>query len=411
MKRHRRRIALDIDSLAAGGDGVGRDAEGRVTFVPRAVPGDKLLVQLVDERKQFARASVVEVLQASEHRVEDRCGYFARGECGGCQWQHVAQELQRTAKEAIVDNALRRSLDRGLERKPLLEPCPPLGWRRRARLSYWARGPLVLGFFAPRSQKITDIEQCPQFEPALQRGFDLVREHLLPGLRDKGEIELLLAEDGRVHVSVHGPADPKAVQALAAEASIAGVVHGKKVHGQAEVMLEFGVAASSSRFAQASRSGNIALCEEVAAAVGELAGKRVLELYAGSGNFTRLLAEAAQVVAVEHSPPPASGLPADVGANTEWQEAEVLEACDALRAASASFDLVLLDPPRTGARDVLDAIVALGPERIVYVSCDVATLARDIEQLHEQGYTATCAQPINMMPQTSQVELVVVLER
>ncbi len=411
MKRRNRRIALDITGLAAGGDGVGRDETGRVTFVPRSVTGDRVLVQLDDERKQFARAHVVEVLEASPERVEASCEHFKTGACGGCQWQHVAAGAQRSAKEEIVDSGLRRAMEAGLVREALLEPCEPLGWRRRARLSYWARGPRVLGFFAPRSQKITDIAKCPQFAPGLQRGLELVRRHLLPGLVDRGEIELLLAEDGKVHVSVNGPAETRAVQELADEELIAGVIHGDTVLGAGHVELEFGTLASSNSFAQASRAGNVALCEQVSAALGDLQGKRVLELYAGSGNFTRLLDKARGVYAVEQSELPAGVEAAMSEQRIHWMQENVIDGCAMLAAESARFDVVLLDPPRTGAKEIMEAVIGFAPQTIVYVSCDVATLARDLETLRAGGYQAESAQPIDLMPQTSQVELVVRLTR
>jgi 23S rRNA (uracil1939-C5)-methyltransferase len=408
MTRRKQRLALTIDSLAAGGDGVGRDDEGRVTFVPQSVPGERVLVELLEARKQFARGRVVDVLQPSEGRVEPACVLFAEGQCGGCQWQHVAPSVQRSAKESIVDNALRRSIERGLHCEPLLEPCAPLGWRRRARLSFWVGGPIVLGFFPAKSQKITDVVTCPQLEAGLQRGLDLVREHLLPALRHRGEVELLLAADGRVHVTVHGTAADQGLRAFAERDGIAGLVHGKRVYGDAQVLLEGEVPASSAGFAQASKAGNLALCEVVRGALGELAGKRVLELYAGSGNFTRLLSDASEVLAVEQEAT-LTGQVAFPG--LQWRPAEVVETCAALVSESARFDVVLLDPPRSGAKEAIADIAALAPERIVYVSCDAATLSRDVELLHALGYRAQSAQPIDLMPQTSQVEVVLVLIR
>lgn len=406
MNKRRRRLKLTIDSLAAGGDGVGRDEEGRVTFVPQTAPGDVVLVELLQDRKQFARGKVVELLEPSTHRQEPRCKLFSAGQCGGCQWQQVDRATQRAAKEEIVDNGLRRAVERGMSRAALQDPCSPYGWRRRARLSYWAGGgKRLIGFYPPKSKHISDVSECPQLDPTLQSALDVVRKHLLPALRHRGEIELLLAEDGRCHVAVHGTVAPKGLESLANEDGIAGVRNGKNLHGAASVELEGGVLGSAEGFAQASRAGNLALCKTVAEAMGDLAGKEVLELYAGSGNFTRLLADAKRAVAVEVTP---------VGATpngVDWREAEVVESLQAMVADKEHFDLVLLDPPRSGAREAIEGIAALSPQTIIYVSCDVATLSRDVEVLHELGYRAESAQPVDLMPQTSHVEIVLVLRR
>ncbi len=406
MNKRKRRLKLTIDSLAAGGDGVGRDEEGRVTFVPLAVPGDEVLVELLQDRKQFARGKIVELLKASENRAEPKCSLFRKGLCGGCQWQQVQAEGQAAAKLEIVDNGLRRAIERGLTREPLLEPCSPYGWRRRARLSYWAgEGKRLIGFYPAKSKHITDVAECPQLEEKLQEALGLVRTHLLPSLRHRGEIELLLAEDGRVHVAIHGTVAPQGVKTLAKEASIAGVRNGKNLHGEARVELEGGVMGSADGFAQASRAGNLALCTLVEAAVGDLAGKKVLELYAGTGNFTRLLSAAKRVVAVDTARPPKER------GEVEWRQADVVDTLEAMAAAKERFDLVLLDPPRSGAKEAIAGIAALEPQTILYVSCDVATLSRDVESLCELGYTAESAQPVDLMPQTSHVEVVLTLRR
>ncbi len=406
MNKRRRRLKLKIDSLAAGGDGVGRDEEGRVTFVAQAVPGDVVLVELLQDRKQFARGKIAEILEASANRVEPTCPLFIAGNCGGCQWQQVAAEAQHAAKEEIVDNGLRRAIARGMRRETLEQPCAPYGWRRRARLSFWSGGDKrFIGFYPPKSKQITDVASCPQLDSKLQEVLAIVRKHLLPALRHRGEIELLLGEDGRVHVAVHGTVAPKGLKDLAAEDSIAGVRNGKTLHGSAAVELEGGIFGSADGFAQASRAGNLALCDKVAALIGDVAGKEILELYAGSGNFTRLFEGAKRVVAVE------SAAIAKTPKDVDWRQAEVVETLETMVSAKERFDVVLLDPPRSGAKEAMAGIAALEPKTVIYVSCDVATLSRDIEALCELGYSAESAHPVDLMPQTSHVEVVLVLRR
>ncbi len=409
MSKKKRRIALHIDSLAAGGDGVARDEEGRVTFISRGVPGDEVLVELLQEKKQFARGRVVSILNEGPHHQKPACKLFAEDLCGGCQWQHISAEAQTRAKEEIVENGLRRAISRGLKPSPLLQPCEPYGWRRRARMSYWAGGNAkILGFFPPKSQKITDIIECPQLQSELQEAVGVVRKILLAELRQRGEVEFLMAADGRCHVAVHGTATPKGLEALSEHPSIAGVINGKRLYGEPVVALEGGVLTAASDFAQASLAGNQALCKTVEAALGDVQGKSVLELYAGRGNFTRLMKGASRVVAIELGEAPETSFD-DV--TMYWCDGDVAEEVHALAESEQTFDIVLLDPPRAGSRDALEDLVRLDPGTIIYISCDVATLSRDVEMLHELGYDAQSAQPIDLMPQTSHVEIVLVLKK
>jgi 23S rRNA (uracil1939-C5)-methyltransferase len=405
MSKEKHRIELHIDSLAAGGDGVGRSSEGRVTFVPGAAPGDKVLVELMQEKKQFARGRIIKLLQASEERREPRCKFAKNGRCGGCQWQHVSERAQGEAKSAMIAKSLRHAISRGVNVHPLQNPCTPYKWRRRTRLSFWAsKDKRFLGFYPPKSRFITDIAQCPQLEEGLQEALGLVRQHLLPGLRGRGEVEILLGTEGRSHVVVHGQVATQAMRDLEAEPAIAGVKSDDVVVGETSVELEGGIQTGADQFAQASRAGNEALCECVAQAVGSLAGMHLLELFAGRGNFTRLFAEAARVVAVEVAG--VASMP-----NVEWLQSDAKHALASLGQAKERFDVVVLDPPRTGAKEELAGIAALSPQKIVYISCDPATLARDIEQLHELGYEARDVFPLDLMPQTSHVEMVAVLTR
>jgi len=396
-------LELTIESLAAGGDGVARDADGRVTFVPRTAPGDRVRVELVDARKRFARGEVREVLEPSPDRVEPACRLFA--ECGGCQWLHVASAAQARAKQDILANALRRAVASGLELRPLVSPVPPLGWRRRARL-HWVRRRrgrgVTLGFYQPGSRRVVDVDDCPQLEPALRQALKAVRERVAPVLLGSGELWLVVGASGEVHVVVSG-ACRGALGELVGIAGIAGVRAGRRSWGAADVELESGLRVPADRFAQASAAGNEQLCALVDEATAPRDGKRILELYAGTGNFTRtLVAGAAGVVAVDF----VSGPPQE---RVSWRVGDVAEIVAAMAETEQAFDTAVLDPPRSGAVEALAGLAALRPQRIVYVSCDPATLARDIDRLCAAGYRPQWCQGVDVMPQTSHVEAVAVL--
>lgn len=350
---------LTITALAAGGDGVGRDATGRVTFVPRTAPGDRVQVRIAKQTRSFARADVLEVLEPSPARVTPPCPHFVAG-CGGCAWQHVDRPAQLAAKQAIVSGALRK-LDVRIH--PIADPAPPYGWRRRARF-HVAGG--QVGLYAYGSRELVPIAHCPQLVPALDAALASYRPQ-----RD-GELVLLLAGDGTAVVTQDQP----------------GPV----------VEVEPGLWLGPWDFAQASADGNRALIELVRAALPSERG-RLLELHAGAGNFTRALVTdgwdvtASDVVA-----------PARPPARFERGPAAAV-----LARVAGPFDAIVLDPPRTGAADAIAGIVHHAPRTIVYVSCDPATLARDAERLVAAGYRATDAWPVDVMPQTAHVEVVLVL--
>lgn len=409
-------LELTVDSLAAGGDAVGRGEDGRVVFVAGAAPGERVRVRLTEEHRQFARGALVEVIAPSPDRVEPPCPLFRERTCGGCVWQHVAYPVQATAKQATVASALRRQLAEGMALDPIETPVAPYRWRRRARL-HWVRpaaSPAALiGLYAPRSRRVTPVPVCPQLEPALEGALPALHDLLAAGLFQKGEIDMLCDPAGQVQVAVRGPCRAPAAEALVGQGGVVGVILGRQVFGAAALEIEPGQWAQADRFVQPSRAGNAALLSAVDRATRPRDGARILELYAGSGNLTRMLLDGAgSVLAVDTRPGRQIGHP-----RLRWQVGPVEEVVADLVGQGASgaageapaIDLVVLDPPREGARAALDSIAALGAPRVVYVSCDPATLARDLDRLGAAGYRALRAAAIDLMPQTAHVEVVVAL--
>jgi 23S rRNA (uracil1939-C5)-methyltransferase len=410
-RRPRPRATVRIESLAYGGDAVARDGEGRVVFVEGGAPGDELEVTIVEERKGWARGELARIRRPGEPRVEPPCPHFAAG-CGGCQWQHVDVGAQRAAKEEIVRRALRRVAppDRIA---PIAAPAPDYGWRRRARL-HVSTG--QIGYRARRSHRLVDVESCPQLEPPLDEALQAIRRELLPSLDGAGDLELLLGGRGDVHVALRGrAADPAH---LLGQAGIVGVGIGLGVGVEyvdlADDDLPF--LARADVFAQASAAGNGELRRLVREAAGE--GTRALELHAGSGNFTReLAARYREIVAVEEG-----GAAVELGRRNlalrgldervTWRVEPAERAVRELADAGAVFDVVLLDPPRTGIGSEAAARLATLAPRIVYVSCDPNTLARDLEALVAAGaHEVERVAPLDLMPQTFHVETVVTLRR
>jgi len=392
-RRPPRQLRVGLDSLAFGGDAVGRDDDGRVVFVPGGAPGDTVLVTVEEEKKGYSRGALERILRPGPSRVEAPCPRYLEG-CGGCQWQHVDLETQRAAKGDIVRRALRHA---GGEVAATQAPAPGFGWRRRARLRF-RRG--VLGYLERRSHRLVDVDRCPQLEPALEQALVAVRA-VVP-TDGSGEVELLLTGRGEVHVVFSTPIPGAA--GLVGAAGIAGVVTGDATFGAERVDLadeEVPFWARADVFAQASAAGNLALRRLVLEAAGPLAGRRVLELFAGSGNFTRDLArEAAEVVAVEEAPAAVALARDNLAARGLTAE---LRAEPAERSLGGRFDLIVVDPPRVGLAPELCAALATQACPIVYVSCDPNTLARDIQLL---GRRVERAIPLDLMPQTFHIEVV-----
>jgi 23S rRNA (uracil1939-C5)-methyltransferase len=432
-------IELDIAALAAGGDGVARDASGRVTFVPRVAPGDRIRARIVHRTSSLARGELVEVIAPSSARVEPPCPAFARG-CGGCAWQHVARAEQLAAKQAIVAGALRKL--GGLRVHPIADPGPPLGWRRRARFhveggraGLYERGRGGAGGggvsdadrgggggadrrgaassadrpggsgaadretlrrgAATRGLRVLPLAHCPQLAPALDAAYAVVAASTPPD----GELALLLAHDGRVAVATERAW--RGAGALVGRAGIVGVLAGDVAHGEVVLEIEPGLWGGPWDFAQASHPGNAALIAQARAALGPGPG-RLLELYAGAGNLTRgFVADGWDVVATDIA------MPARPPAAFHAGSVE-----DVLARLPGPWDAVALDPPRTGAAEAIDGILRAAPRVVLYVSCDVATLARDAARLTDGGaYRATDAWPLDVMPQTAHVEVVMRLQR
>lgn len=386
-------LEVEVTALAAGGDGVARDAGGRVTFVPRSAPGDRVRVRLVQETSSFARGELVEILTPSPSRVVSPCEYFVAG-CGGCQWQHVDRAAQLAAKQALVASALRNLP--GLAIEGVQDPAPPYGWRRRARF-HVAGG--TLGLYAYGSRDVIAVGRCPQLEPPLDAALRVVASASPPD----GEVALVLGHGGKIVVGVERAW--RGAARLVGRAGIVGVIAGDAHHGETLLEIEPGLWGGPWDFAQASATGNAALVATVRSALGAGRGteRRLLELHAGSGNFTRaLVADGWDVLASDVAVParPVAGARFQLGAAER-----------VLASAAGPFDAIVLDPPRTGARDAMAGIADHAAPVVVYVSCDPATLARDAARLVQRGYRADRAWPLDLMPQTSHVEVVLRLVR
>lgn len=381
-------LELTIDSLAAGGDGVGRADDGRVVFVPESAPGDRVRVSVVERHSRFARARLETVLEAGPDRCEARCPVFGR--CGGCSWQHVTYPAQVEAKRAILEAALARIGGRKPSAQTDFVASPdPYGYRNRARVLV-ANG--RVGFRERRSQALCPVTGCPLLTPALDRALGSLAASPPAG---SGEWELAEGAGGAVRV-----------------ACLAGGVQDAKT-------LEVEVGAARLRVsAGVFMQSNAALFERLARDVVEAAGsgEQLLELYAGAGFFTLgLAARFGAGLAVEGD----RRASRDLSHNLERAGVLHVRALCAGVAPQAlarwlktgSPDVVVLDPPRAGlGRAAADVLAASAARRVVYLSCDPATLARDLARFDPVRWTLARVRGFDLFPQTPHVEALAVLE-
>jgi 23S rRNA (uracil1939-C5)-methyltransferase len=441
------REELTIDELAQGGEGMGRSGS-RTAFVPYTAPGDRILAE-VPAGDGAVHGSLVAVLADGPTRVAPPCRHFgpastarsrpgaADVECGGCEWLHVRYEAQLAAKERTVAEALRRiaRLDpASLDLRPILRSPSALRYRSRAKFHLdRASGRLV--FFRRRSHDPVRLEECHLLVPGLDALRAAVGPALVAARLAPREVALEWSDtEGRGSVLLAVEPTPsarsRAEVLLRAVPSLAGAVlrgeAGPAVLAGAPVLRHArdpdlpGAGTQRSRpdvFQQANRGAN-ALLVRAALDLLRPEGEDVLELHCGAGNFTAPLAARARAVHAVEAQGPALDLAREDlrgAANVRFYAGDALRVAAALAdergAAAPRFGAVLLDPPREGAKGIGKALRALGAPRAVYVSCDPATLARDVRGCVEEGFSVAAVQPVDMFPQTHHVEAVVLLER
>ncbi|HEY8104467.1 MAG TPA: TRAM domain-containing protein [Gemmatimonadales bacterium] len=401
-----------IERLAAGGDGVGHLADGRVVFVPRTAPGELVALRDLKPSRRFARARVAAILEPSPDRVEPRCAHYTADDCGGCQLQHVAAPVQRTARAAFVGDALRR-LGRLDVPDPLLEPAEhEFGYRSKLTLAATPDGRRIGLHPLDRPDAVFQLDRCHlAAEPLMELWTVLRRQRALmpPGL-DRLVLRLDRAGGRHVIANVRGTTVWTQAPMLAAEldrAHVPTALWWRPEGGVARVLAGRANGAPAPVFEQV----NPAMGDRVRAfavdRLGPVHDAEVWDLYAGIGETTAVLAAAgARVESVERDQRAvAHAEGAGPAARRHAGPAE------ATVGRLEPPDLVLTNPPRTGMEAAVTAAIAAGrPRRIVYVSCDPATLARDIVRLGS-GFRLVEARAFDLFPQTAHVETVAVLDR
>jgi len=428
---------IEIQSLASGGAGVGR-IDGKACFVPYSAPGDILKVRIEKEHRSWTEATIYEITTASPLRQEPFCRHF--GICGGCGWQHIRYDAQCDAKARILADSLSRI---GSIADPPVAPvvASPVdrGYRARAQFKLFAAPDrLHAGFFRRGSRCVVDLpDGCPLVTPAVNMAFLRLRE-LLSSLPDANRLPQITIDEGEdgAYAILHyiGESSGNLVRLLKQnekDLGLAGLFlqSGRKesitrIFGESrvtytvpskdgEMILGYGIGS----FSQVNRHQNREMIRIAINLAGEVLIGALLDLYCGNGNLCLPLAyTAGSVTGIEgYEPSIASAVDNSRQAsvnNSTFICADAVAGLDDLLMAGRRFDLVLLDPPRTGAFDLVRKIAETGAEKIIYVSCDPATLARDLAFLAgKRLYRLETAIPLDMFPQTSHLETVSMLKK
>jgi 23S rRNA (uracil1939-C5)-methyltransferase len=397
------------------------ETEGGIVLARGALPGERVRIRLSRKAAGAQRGELSVVVEPSADRVEPACALAER--CGGCPLMSLASPAQLRFKQQKLRDMLSGL---GLQVEPEVVPSPHvLGYRGRARLSFRSDGTATrIGYFAAASHALVDVAACVVLRPALSAGLTALRADLATALQGEGEITLGLGEGGRcvAELACRAPQAPAAY--AASDALVArGVFAGISLRVGDGAAATFGdprqrdaasdglpLWAAAGGFRQANPEVNALLTERVLA-LAEPASARVLELYAGHGNFTVGLAALAQSLRAVESDRAASDACREALRSRSFAHAQVVCA-DAAEGARGRgpLDVVVLDPPRTGAKSALPAILARQARRIVYVSCDLATLRRDLVELLRGGYGVDAATGFDMFPNTAHLETVVRLQ-
>ncbi|MGD0528411.1 MAG: TRAM domain-containing protein [Polyangiaceae bacterium] len=416
-------LEVTVASLAPGGDGVAHvelDGSRRAVFLPHTAPGDVVRAE-VDTSRRPARGRVLEVLSPGESRVTPACAWSTR--CGGCDWMHLSLEAQGRAHLEHVLAALPPAW-RGV---PAMHHAASegLGYRTRARLHVrYERGRVEIGMHEAGTHDPVAVDVCVVLDAAVEKARRSLGA-LFRGSRGRGEVQLALGSERRPVLEVRwdGEIAPACFGRLE-QAVTSGELAGARVFvGDASRPAVVGdptpwvpgadgqpLRLAPGGFGQASERMNAALARHVAALAAELGVDKAVELYAGAGNLSVLLArEVRELALVETSREACDAARANLAARG-IANARVVEADAGVHAWGATTRLLVLDPPRTGARAVAERLAASRVPHVVYVACDAQTLGRDLALL-ASAYVPRSVATFEMFPQTSHVETVVALDR
>ena len=424
-----RKVRVLIESVAFKGYGVGR-IDGKVVFVPYTVTGDEAWIEMTEEKKRYSTARLTEIIKPSPGRVVPPCPYF--GTCGGCQWQHIDYSIQAEQKKEILGETLRRL--GGMKEIPSISVfSSPKPYDYRVRVQLKVKGK-AMGYYQERSHRIVDVERCSISHPLINRIIRNLRDQI-DALSRVEEVEINVSpEEGRGVLLFHPRsydlgAEPFTKEFLGSQPMLKGIAITQKVghHLIGDPTLNFTIPLSQERekrelklrispgsFSQVNPEQNQELVRTVLQFSEVNQEDRIFDLYAGAGNLTLPLAmEGREALGIDENRMAFEDAQFNTGRNG-------IKNCHFIHGRVEDVfsrwerelpDLIVLDPPRTGCQAILDQVVRLEPKKIIYVSCEPTTFARDLRLFSERGYFLQRLDLIDMFPQTYHMGTVGLLSR
>lgn len=436
-----RDLTIKIEKMTFGGGGLGY-ADGKVCFVPFTAPGDLARVRVRTEKRSYLEGSLIDLLEASPCRVVPPCPIF--GTCGGCNWQHLPYEMQLDEKGKIFAEILWRTARVDPARILPIIPAPePYDYRARVQLKVRSvDGEPHIGFYRSGSHYVVALPgRCAIAHPAINRLIPDIH-HLVRSFPEPDnipQIDVTAGDDGATAAVFHyiGSDQETAVaffgknrhllpscagmflqcgrkaslQRIWGSESLAYRIPKDHLPGIPERILSF----APGGFSQVNYRQNLALIAAVFSSLGLTGKERVLDIYCGNGNFSLPLASLCHEISgiEDYGPSITYALRNAHDSSQDNVRFRCVDAVAGVREIAADggrFDIVLLDPPRTGAAEIARLIPDLKPAKIVYISCDPSTLARDLGILRGRGYGVISSRPVDMFPQTHHIESVTLLE-
>ncbi len=404
-------VQIKMDKMVYGGDCLGRLPDGRAVFVPFVLPGEVVRVEITEDKKRYARARPVELIEDSPDRIPPRCIHF--GECGGCQYQNLDYTKQLALKERIMIDQFQRI---GKIEDPPLQPIvpSPSPWHYRNTVQFHLGRGGELGYIHADGEHLLIIQEChlpqdginavwPQIEFGPESGL-----HRL-GIRQDTYDSIMLIMEGEDPTPPEFTVDiPVSAVYTPPEANLTVLAGGDHLIYTLKAR-HFQVSARS--FFQVNTPMAEKMIDHVLENIHLTRESRVIELYAGVGLFSAFIApQVGHLTAIESSGSACHDFTVNLAEfdNVVLYEAEAEEVLPTL---NIDTDLLIVDPPRSGlAPDIHDGLNKLQPTQIAYISCDPATLARDTKKIIQEGYRLNSVTPFDLFPQTSHIESISIFE-
>ncbi|RJQ50604.1 MAG: class I SAM-dependent RNA methyltransferase [Nitrospiraceae bacterium] len=401
-------LVIKIDRPAYGGMSIGRH-DGKIVMVKGAVmPGETAEVVIEDEKKDYLSASVKKIIEPSPRRIVPACKYSGR--CGGCQLQHIPYDLQLEVKEEILRDCLRRLAKEETRLSGPLFDGNPWNYRVRGQFKVSREG---IGFCKNNSIEVVDIDSCP----LMTEEINTLLVKIKPAVRDFDMTEIHITAGDCFTALVRLPSrtkhafDMNALSSRFLDLGFSGIcieTPDKKIsrYGESCVALDLRdlkYSVSPMTFIQSHWRLNQRVAGFIKDSLGPLRGARVLDMYSGAGNFSMPLAPDAVVTALEENPYAAEDGRRSLEINGIKNYRFITSSAENFHTRE-DFDIVILDPPRQGlANRVINSVLSIGPEKIVYISCNPATFARDLKKLQNK-YDMESVRMIDFFPQTFHIE-------